>query len=234
MAKKNYGQYCPMAQALELLGDRWTLLIIRDMLTGTRHFNDLERGLPGISRALLAKRLRHLQDVGVIEKQFNDSGRKTTAYTLTQAGLDLFDVVSAISLWGANWSFGDPRAEQLDPLLLLWWMHNRVNHHCLPDERIVIQFDFYGAVNEIYWLILTQKEATICMTNPGYDINLIVNADLATFFKLWLGRIDYHEALDSDHLTIDAIPRYIHDFPTWFAWSPAKPFIQQVRGVSAK
>ncbi|KAB2861130.1 MAG: helix-turn-helix transcriptional regulator, partial [Anaerolineae bacterium] len=90
-----YGQYCPIAQALEIVGDRWTLLIIRDMLTGTTQFNDLERGLPGLSRGLLAARLRQLQAAGVVEKQFNNSGRKTTEYHLTEAGQELQTVITA-------------------------------------------------------------------------------------------------------------------------------------------
>src|SRR5678815_873428 len=95
-----YGQYCPVAKALEILGDRWTLLIIRDLLTGTRHFNDLERGLPGISRALLASRLRQLQQAGVVQKRLNSSGRTTTEYELTQAGQELLQVISSLRVWG--------------------------------------------------------------------------------------------------------------------------------------
>src|SRR5215203_3025233 len=114
-----YGQYCPVAQSLELIGDRWTLLIIRDMLTGTTHFNDLERGLPGISRALLSKRLRQLELSGVIEKRLNSSGRERTEYHLTQAGNELQAVIGALLTWGATWAFGDPSPEQLNSVLLM-------------------------------------------------------------------------------------------------------------------
>ncbi|NDJ76474.1 MAG: helix-turn-helix transcriptional regulator, partial [Chloroflexi bacterium] len=137
-----YGQYCPVAQALDVLGDRWTLLIIRDMMTGTRHFNDLKRGLPGISTGLLSKRLRQLQQAGIIEKRTTAAGRQTTAYHLTQAGHDLQPVIHALLVWGVDWAFGDPTLEQMDPLLLMWWMHDRVDHAHLPDHRVVIQFDF--------------------------------------------------------------------------------------------
>src|SRR5689334_17342900 len=122
-----YGQYCPVAKSLEILGDHWTLLIIRDMLTGTRHFNDLERGLPRISRALLASRLRQLRQAGVIDKQLTGAGRKTTEYQLTQAGQELFGVIMALRGWGEKWAFGDPTPDQLDPVLLMWWLHNRVD-----------------------------------------------------------------------------------------------------------
>src|SRR5688572_11494077 len=112
MAMTKYGQYCPIAQALELIGDRWTLLIIRDLLDGTRHFNDLERGLPGISRPLLSRRLRQLQEVGIVEKRLNVTGRQTTEYHLTQAGSELQEVVGALLTWGAMWAFGDPTHKQ--------------------------------------------------------------------------------------------------------------------------
>lgn len=224
-----YGQYCPIAQTLELLGDRWTLLIVRDMLTGTTHFNELKRGLPGISRALLSKRLQHLQDIGVIEKRYINTGRQTTEYHLTPAGIGLHEVINALLMWGVTWAFDEPTEEQLDPLLLLWWMHNRVNQDQLPDERIVIQFNFTGAKTETYWLVLTANDVTICMTDPGYEINVLVTADLATFFKLWLGRITYHEAIHDHDVTIDATPRLINDFPNWFAWSHAAPAVHAAR-----
>ena len=111
-----YGQYCPVARALEILGDRWTLLIVRDVMLGTRHFNELERGLPGISRALLASRLRQLQRAGLLEKHLNESGRKTTDYRLTQAGQELFTVVNSLRAWGETWAFGDPTPDELDPV----------------------------------------------------------------------------------------------------------------------
>lgn len=112
MAK--YGQYCPVARSLEILGDRWTLLIIRDMLGGVRHFNDLERGLPGISRALLAQRLRQLQQSGVIEKRTNISGRQSTEYHPTPAGEALQGVIGALFSWGEMWAFDEPSSEELD------------------------------------------------------------------------------------------------------------------------
>ncbi len=227
-----YGQYCPVAQALELIGDRWTLLIIRDMLTGTQHFNDLQRGLPGISRAMLAKRLHQLQEAGVIEKQICDSGRQTTEYHLTQSGQELYDVINALSIWGANWAFGDPTPEQLDPLLLMWWIHKRVRMESLPPDRVIIQFEFYGAKSETYWLILSQKDVTLCLTDPGYEINLLVHADLSTFFQVWLGRMDYHEAIDTMAIEIDGLPRLTRAFPDWFAWSPAAPAIRAAKVIN--
>jgi DNA-binding HxlR family transcriptional regulator len=216
MAK--YGQYCPVAKALELVGDRWTLLIVRDLLTGTRHFNDLEHGLPGISRALLAQRLRQLQQAGVITKEISGTGRNTTEYQLTQAGQDLLDVITSLRMWGEKWAFRDPTPEELDPVLLMWWLRKRANIDRLPAKRIVVQFDFRGAKKATFWLILTTDDVSICLTEPGYEINVFITADLAIFLKLWAGRISYQEALINDDVRVEAIPRLIRAFPEWFGW----------------
>lgn len=223
-----YGQYCPVAQALEVLGDRWTLLIIRDMILGTKHFNHLERGLPGISRGLLAKRLKHLQAAGVIEKRFN-AGRTSTEYHLTEAGYALENVINSLLIWGTQWVFGDPRPEDLNSGLLMWWMHKRVNTERLPEGRVVVQFNFYGAETVTYWLVLTAEEVNLCLTDPGFELNLLVTADLAAFFKVWLGRISYQEALDADQVRVEGAPRLTRAFPNWFALSAAAPEVRNAR-----
>lgn len=216
-----YGQFCPVAKALEVLGDRWTLLIVRDMLTGTTHFNDLERGLPGISRALLAGRLRQMQQAGVISKRMNGSGRQSTEYQLTQAGYELVNVVMSLREWGEAWAFGDPAPEELNPVLLMWWMHKRVSVDQLPNHRVVAQFDFHGAETVSFWLVLTTEDVTLCLTDPGYEINVLVTADLAAFYKLWGGRINYRQALDEYGICVEGIPSLTYAFPKWFGWSTA-------------
>ncbi len=223
-----YGQYCPVAQALEILGDRWTLLILRDMLTGTAHFNDLRRGLPGLSKALLAKRLQQLQAAGIIEKQIRESGRQTTEYHLTPAGADLHGVIEALLWWGATWAFGDPASDKLDPLLLMWWMRNRVNVEQLPLGRTVVQFNFRVEKSETYWLVLQPDDVTICQTDPGYEVNVVVTAPTSNLFQLWLGRITYAEALGDYGLAVEGSPQYTRAFPSWFAWSPAAPVVRAV------
>ncbi|MFZ0545508.1 MAG: helix-turn-helix domain-containing protein [Candidatus Promineifilaceae bacterium] len=216
-----YGQYCPVAKSLEILGDRWTLLIVRDLLTGTSHFNDLERGLPGISRALLSSRLRLLEREGVIEKQIRGSGRQTTEYRLTEAGLELMGVVGALRAWGTKWAFGEPTPEELDPVLLMWRLSRQVDVARLPNHLIVVQFDFYGAASVTFWLILTRKDVSICLTDPGYDVNMLVSADLAVFYKLWAERISYQEALYDYGVRVEGIPKLTRGFPDWFGWGMA-------------
>lgn len=225
----SYGQYCPIVHALEILGDRWTLLILRDLITGTKHFNDLERGLPGISRALLSKRLQQLQQAGIVNKLQMDNGRNTTEYHLTQAGRDLQPIFNSLTDWGAMWAFDDPRPDELDPTLLMWWMHNRINKDIIPQERVVVEFNFYGENRGVYWLIVTREDASICLTAPGYDIDVIVQSDIAVFYKLWLGRIGYDEALHHHGLDVNGAPHLLRTFPDWFAWSQTAPAVRNAR-----
>ncbi len=223
-----YGQYCPVAKAAEILGDRWTLLIVRDLLCGMRHFNELERGLPGISRGLLAERLRRLQRMGVVEKLDRGNGPRRTEYQLTKAGQELQTVIESLLIWGARWAFGSPEPHELDPILLLWWMRSRVRVEQLPEQRVLVQFDFKGAVNESYWLVLTREDVSVCLTHPGFDLDVLVTADLATFFQIWLGQMDFSAALKEGLVKIDAIPMLAHGFPDWFAYGHAAATVRTV------
>lgn len=220
-----YGQYCPVAKAAEILGDRWTLLIVRDLLCGCCHFNELERGLPGIPRALLADRLRRLQQAGIVEKLKKKNGRYYTEYRLTQAGQQLQAVIEALLVWGACWAFSEPKPDDLDPVLLLWWMRGRVCVDQLPDQRVVVQFDFKGTGGKPLWLVLTKEDVSICLTHPGFETDVLVTAELTIFYQVWLGRIHFSDALKAGQIEIDAIPAFAWAFPGWFTYSPGVPAV---------
>ena len=221
-----YGQYCPIAKAVEILGDRWTLLIVRDLLTGTHHFNELERGLPGISRGLLADRLRRLQRLELVEKVELENGRQRTAYYLTQAGQELKTVVDSLLVWGARWAFEEPEEDELDPVLLMWWIRGRVRQDQLPDEQVVVRFDFQGPKPETFWLLLNRTDVSICLTDPGFDLDLWVTADLAAFYQVWLGRLTFAEVLAAKQVIVDGIPALAEALPNWFAYSLAAPAVR--------
>jgi DNA-binding HxlR family transcriptional regulator len=221
-----YGQYCPIAKAVEILGDRWTLLIVRDLLTGNCHFNELERGLPGISRALLSERLRRLQEMELVTKVKRPDQRQNTAYYLTEAGKELETVIDSLLTWGARWAFEEPEEGELDPVLLMWWMRSRVCADNLPEHRIVVRFDFTGAKYETFWLLLNKEDVSICLTNPGFELDVLVTADLSIFYQIWLGRLGYHDALAAGKIEIDAIPEFTAAFPNWFAYSLAAPAVR--------
>ncbi|WP_420645113.1 winged helix-turn-helix transcriptional regulator [Candidatus Leptofilum sp.] len=221
-----YGQYCPIAKAVEILGDRWTLLIVRDLLTGTRHFNNLERGLPGISRGLLAERLRRLQRMGLVEKVAVANGRQRTAYYLTEAGQELHTVIDSLLVWGARWAFEEPEENELDPVLLMWWMRGRVRRETLPAGQTVVRFDFEGAKYETFWLLLKREDVSICLTDPGFDLDVLVTADLSAFFQIWLGRLTFAEAQRAKLVQVDGIPTLVEALPTWFSYSLASPAVR--------
>lgn len=220
-----YGQYCPVARATEILGDRWTLLIVRDLIYGARHFNALERGLPGIPTAMLANRLKRLQQAGIIEREVG-SGSQKVSYSLTPAGKALVPIMDALSEWGAKWIFGEPEDSELDPVLLLWWMHSRVYRDRLPKGRVVVEFDFLETRPARFWLVLTREDVSVCQTHPGFEVDVLVTAELKSFYQVWLGKLAFKDTLDSGAVQLDALPAYIREFPDWFMLSPFAEAVQ--------
>jgi DNA-binding HxlR family transcriptional regulator len=219
LTMRSYGQYCPVARATEILADRWTPLIIRELLAGVSRFNEIERGLPGISRTLLAERLRGLEGAGVVERRATADGR-VAEYRLTQAGTDLQRVIDAVGEWGVHWAFGDPRPDELNPGLLLWQMRRRVHLDRLPNRRVVVQFDFRGARCESDWFVMDPEEVSVCLHHPGFDVDLVVTADLAAFYRVWLGRTTLAEAVRVGLVELDGRRDLQKVFWDWFAWSP--------------
>jgi DNA-binding HxlR family transcriptional regulator len=213
-----YGQYCPVARAAEILTDRWTVLIIRELLADVNHFNELERGLPRMSRTLLSERLRRLRLAGVLERGGASRGQRTE-YRLTPAGRELQPLIDQLGGWGARWAFGDPRANELDPVVLLWWMRRRV---CIEtiEKRRVIQFEFGGRPRRSYWLLIDRTDVSVCLKNPGFDVDVIVSADIVAFYRVWLGRVTLSEAVRRQQVRLDGTPANVRAFPGWFAWSP--------------
>jgi DNA-binding HxlR family transcriptional regulator len=214
-----YGQYCPVARAAEIVADGWTVLIIRELLADVTHFNELERGLPHMSRSLLAERLRRLQRVGIVERRATKRG-KWCEYRLTSAGRELQRVVDVLGEWGARWAFGDPHLDELDPIVLLWWMRRRVDFDRIPRRRVVLQFEFRGAIQRTYWLLIEPADASVCLKNPGFEIDVIVSADIWAFYRIWLGRSTLAEALRREQVQLDGAPADVRSFPHWFSLSP--------------
>jgi DNA-binding HxlR family transcriptional regulator len=226
-----YQQYCPVARAAEIFADRWTPLIVRELLAGSLQFNRIERGLPGISRSLLAARLRHLEDAGVVERR---ETAHAVEYHLTEAGCDLQNVVDQLGAWGVRWAFGEPQPEELDPVLLLWKMHQRIRHDLLPPRRTVVEFDFIGRNGRRLWLVLEPKEASVCLKPPGFDPDLIVRTNLKFFYRVWLGYVDYNTAIRSKEIVVEGLPSLVRDLPGWFTWSPMARFVRIERSRQAR
>ena len=218
---RSYAQYCPIAKASEILGDRWTLLIVREMLGGASGFNELQRGLPGISRSVLTERLRALERAEILERRTGPKGR-TLEYRLTLAGRDLEPVVQAIGEWGVTWSFTDPRPEELEPDLLIVWMARHVDRGQLPAQRTVIQFEFRRPAKR-YWMVLEPSDVSVCLQRPGFDVDLTVIVDTATLYRVYLGRAELGDAIRARTLALSGPQALQRAFGRWFAWSAFAP-----------
>lgn len=217
---RTYAQYCPIVRAVEVLGDRWTLLIVRDMLIGARRFNDIARGLPGLSRALLSRRLRQLVNDGLVTR--SDDG-----YALTKAGEDLRPLVFGLADWGARHAFGDPRPEELDPEVLMWWMHGRIDTTDL-DKRAVIQVEISDRRRK-YWLVLEPGDASVCYTDPGFDIDAVLTSDLPTLFRMWEGEIGLIDAVRTGRIGLTGPKWIVRGLPNWLRLSPIAPHVRAAR-----
>jgi DNA-binding HxlR family transcriptional regulator len=214
---RSYAQYCPVAKATEILGDRWTLLIVRELLGGASGFNELQRGLPGISRSVLAERMRTLERSEIVARKTGPKGR-TLEYLLTPAGRDLSPIVQAIGEWGATWSFTEPRPEELNPDLLIVWMARHVDRQRLPPSRTVVRFDFRDPERR-YWLVLEPSEVSVCVQYPGFDVDLEVTVDTATLYQVYLGRAELPGAMRAGQLTTKGPQALERAFGHWFTWS---------------
>lgn len=220
-----YRQYCPVARATEIVADRWTPLIVRELLAGSRRFNEIERGLPGISRSLLVARLRHLERNGVVERHASERPR-TVDYVLTGAGKELRQVLESLGAWGVRWAFRDPRADELDPALLLWKVHQRIDRVSLPPRRTVVEFDFTGRNGRRLWLVLEPQDVSVCLKPPGFAPDLVVRADLGLFARVWLGAVDYAAAVRSGGIVVEGPPPLVRALPSWLLWSPMAKFVR--------
>jgi len=216
-----YGQYCPISRALDVLGERWTMMILRDMLTGTTRFNDLARGLPGLSRSLLTKRLRQLERAGIVE-------RLDGQYLLTESGRELEPIVFGIGEWGARWTFGDPDPDELDPELLLWWMHTRLDTAELPDRRVVLQVRFTDH-RPRYWLVVEGGAASVCLSDPGYEVDVTITSDVSTLYQVWLGHLAIKRALRDGRLVFDGPSALVRRMPAVLQLSPVAETVRAAR-----
>ncbi|MBC8280095.1 MAG: helix-turn-helix transcriptional regulator [Chloroflexi bacterium] len=215
---KTYGQFCPIAKASEIFAERWTPLIIRELLMGSRKFSELELGMAHIPRSLLTKRLRSLEDAGVLIRK-TEGNSKRPEYHLTEAGAELFDIVKGLGDWGQKWVNHDIKAEDVDPALLVWDMHRRVNIDLLPPERVVVQMNFRGDGSGEFWLVLERPEPSVCMIDPELDVDLFVTSDTIAIHKVWMGMASLADCVENGLIEIDGLTAHADAFPRWFKLS---------------
>lgn len=212
-----YGQFCPVAKAMELLDERWTVLVVRELLAGSTHFNDLRRGVPKMSPTLLSKRLQTLTRAGVVERSEVD-GR--TIYTLTECGRELVGVVDALGAWSVRW-MSDLVEKDLDPSVLMWDIRRTIPLGQWPRARTVVAFRLSGAPPKAssWWLVVSDGQAQVCDFDPGYEVEATVSTNLLTLSQIWRGDQSWQRALAHGSVSIEA-PREVRlALPTWIGQS---------------
>jgi DNA-binding HxlR family transcriptional regulator len=211
---ESYGQFCSFARALDLLGDRWTLLIVRELLSGSSRFNDIRRGIPRISRTMLSARLRQLADSGLVRRA---AGRQGPAYDLTEEGRELAGAVRELGTWGQRWLPRTLPREQLDADALLWDMRRRVRRDELPSTPVVARVEFVDVRGPaaVRFLLLRRSEVSVCSTNPGFPEELRISAALRTLTAWWRGDISLAEAR-AGGMIVEGRRDFVRAFPGWF------------------
>jgi DNA-binding HxlR family transcriptional regulator len=212
-----YGQFCPVAKAMELLDERWTLLVVRELLRGSMHFNDLRRGVPKMSPALLSKRLKSLSRAGVVERTDFD-GR--SSYSLTPCGQELATVVDALGEWGVRWipEVGD---DDLDPHLLMWDIRRSVSVDAWPRARTVVAFQLTGVQPKAarWWLMVSEGAADVCDFDPGYEVAATVETSLRALTQLWRGDLSWSRAMLNGAVAIQGATDIRRAVPGWLGQS---------------
>lgn len=212
-----YHQFCPVAKALELLDERWTLLIVRELLMGSSRFGELRRGNPRMSPTLLSHRLRQLTRAGIVEHRPAADGAR---YVLTPAGRELEPVVIALGTWGARW-VPEVGVGDLDPKLLLWDMHRNVVHAAVPAARTVLRFRFSDAPvrQRTWWLVITPDEVDVCDVDPGFEADLTVRTSVVALTDVWRGACRWQDALHDETLVVEGPESLRRALPDWFRLS---------------
>ncbi len=217
-----FGQFCPVAMASEVFAQRWTPIILRELFAGSHRFNDILRGMPLISRSLLARRLRELEQHGVITS-VPIEGMRGREYQLTAAGKEFRELVERLGAWGQRWTVRvDPK--NLDAGFLMWNVRRRIAVDKLPSQRVVVCFAFKGAPPsycgpKLFWLVLNKPEVDLCLEDPGHDIDLYVDADLAAMARVWLGDQTLQSALRSGAVELTGPRSLVGAFPSWLLLS---------------
>ncbi len=212
----SYGQFCPVAKATEIVGEKWTMLILRELLLGTYRFNDFQRSLSRISPTILTKRLKHLEERGIIvRKQL--SGQKGYEYRLTPAGKELEPLIETLAVWGMRWARGQMSDDELDVELLMWDIHRRILTQHLPDGQTVLCMSFNDLdKHKTWWLVIDGDDVDLCTEDTGKDVDLYVTTKLRTMVEIWEGDADLKRAIRDDRVTAIGDKSLIRTMPDWF------------------
>jgi DNA-binding HxlR family transcriptional regulator len=224
---RDYGQFCTVARASEVFGERWTPLVVREILCGSQRFNDIRRGVPRMSATLLTQRLRKLEEIGVVRRERGQTGWE---YRLTAAGEELRPIVMQLGHWGARWVGSRLKREQLDAGFLMWDVRRFARIEEFPaDRRIVIHFRFTDARSRerLWWLVVERGEIDLCRDDPGHELTLIVESTVRVLTEIWTGDRDADAASRSGDLRVQGAPRDVRALWRWLGQSAFAPTRRQ-------
>lgn len=209
-----YGQFCPVAKAMEVLDERWTMLVVRELILGSRRFNELRKGSPKMSPALLSKRLRTLEQVGVVRREMIGGH---ASYALTRAGQELEPVVRALGAWATRW-IGELGDADLDPHLLMWDIRRTVRLALWPRTRTTVAFRFDDVPARLahWWVVVANDDVDVCDFDPEYDVAATVHTSLRTLTEVWRGDISWDRALSNGTIRIEGPTDVRRVIPDWF------------------
>jgi DNA-binding HxlR family transcriptional regulator len=232
--KKGYGQYCPLAKAIDIIGERWTPLVLRELLMGGRRFNEIRRGVPLMSPALLTKRLKDLERGGVIER-VPIEGSRAHEYRLTPAGEELRPIIAGLAVWGLKWVENRLGKGDLDAGVLMWDIRGRIDPAALPEGRTVIQFEFSDAPKtmRLWWLVAENGETDLCLSDPGYEVDLYLATDLRSMTEVWLGRVPLKHALREGAIELIGSRALERSIASWLRLSKVYEVAEDMRRGSS-
>ncbi|MBW3567901.1 MAG: helix-turn-helix transcriptional regulator [Proteobacteria bacterium] len=222
-----YGQFCPQAKAAEVLCQRWTLLVVRELIAGSRRFNELQRGLPQISPTLLTARLRQLESIDVVERKREEG---TSLYVLTKAGEELRGVIETMGVWGHRWVRSQLEKGDLDAGLLMWDMRRSVEPCHFTAVNVVVQFEFpdAGPGERYWWLVSNEHETDLCLEDPGHEVDLLVRAPLQVMTSVWICETTFSDAVRKGLIEVFGPARLREQLPHWLQSSALARLGQQV------
>lgn len=218
-----YKQFCPVAMASEVLCTRWTMVLLRELVAGSTRFNDLRRGVPRMSPALLSRRLKELEAAGILVRKGGRKGQGYAEYHLTKAGKDLRSVIEAVGVWGQRWVEADLSLDNLDAGLLMWDMRRNLDVDPLPDRRSVVEFHYEDQLpaRQSWWLIVeADGHVDLCSVDPGFDVNLYVTTDLRTMTSIWMGLSKVKAEQRSGTLHLEGDAGLAKQMQSWLGLSP--------------
>jgi len=231
--ESSYGQFCTVARGAEALCERWTPLVLRELLCGSRRFNDLHRGVPRMSTSLLARRLRRLEEFGIVRRT---AAGKVWEYSLTAAGEELRPIVMALGHWGARWIGSRLRDEELDAGLLMWDIRRFARIAEFPSRTVVIHFRFRDARTgeRVWWLVVEDGAADLCRDDPGRELTLVVDATVRALTEIWAGERTPQQALQARELRVDGASPDAQDLWRWLGTSAFAPTRRESRALSLR